>query len=360
MKEKSLGRLEQLTFTRFIAAISIVVFHFGQGVYPFNHPYISFIFKHANYAVSYFFMLSGFVMILSYNNKEYVDPLNFIKRRIARIYPVYFIALLFTVLIYLTIYSPNFENIFLNIALLQSWIPNKATTLNYPGWSLSVEFFFYALFPFLFNRFYKRYNLKTLLIIGVLIWLSSQLLFHLLLFVRPGYRSFFFYFPVLHLNEFILGMLAGAVYLRHTLNIRINYNVLIFTFLLLILGIMKFPMNLEYHNGLLAILFIPLIIFLSLSNGAITRFFKKKIFVFLGEISYGIYILQLPVWLFISDYRLFKYLTIPKSSDLGFYVKIACLIGISAISFFLIEKPFQKIINKIKLRSLKFWGVLET
>ena len=58
-------RIEQLTFTRFLAATSIVIFHYGVKCYPFNNNEIAFIFKSADVGVSYFFILSGFVMLLA-------------------------------------------------------------------------------------------------------------------------------------------------------------------------------------------------------------------------------------------------------------------------------------------------------
>jgi len=47
-------RIEQLTFTRFLAAISIVIYHYGKNIFPFNHEITSFIFRQANLGVSYF------------------------------------------------------------------------------------------------------------------------------------------------------------------------------------------------------------------------------------------------------------------------------------------------------------------
>ncbi|MDW5290748.1 hypothetical protein [Formosa sp. PL04] len=63
-------RLEQITFTRFLAAISIVIFHHGKNIFPFNQEGVSFIIKQANIGVSYFFILSGFVMVIAYGNKK--------------------------------------------------------------------------------------------------------------------------------------------------------------------------------------------------------------------------------------------------------------------------------------------------
>ena len=85
-------RIEQLTFTRFIAAISIVVFHYAKDIPPFNFDVTSFFFQQANLGVSYFFILSGFVMIIAYWHKDKVSFLSYMQKRFARIYPVTFLA----------------------------------------------------------------------------------------------------------------------------------------------------------------------------------------------------------------------------------------------------------------------------
>ena len=88
-------RVEQLTFTRFIAAISIVIFHYAKDVPPFNFDVISFLFNQANLGVSYFFILSGFVMIIAYGQKKNISFLSYMQKRFARIYPVTFLAAFF-------------------------------------------------------------------------------------------------------------------------------------------------------------------------------------------------------------------------------------------------------------------------
>jgi hypothetical protein len=66
-------RIEQLTFTRFIAAVAVVIFHFGREVFPFQHPILQPLVLSANIGVSYFFILSGFVMIIAYNKQPNID-----------------------------------------------------------------------------------------------------------------------------------------------------------------------------------------------------------------------------------------------------------------------------------------------
>ena len=149
-------RIEQLTFTRFIAASLIVIFHYGIDIFPFNLQKTMFL--GANIGVSYFFVLSGFVMIIAYHKKQKISVLNYLRNRFARIYPVYLLATLILVGYYLVATNVDVKpiDLILNITLLQSWVPAKVLTLNFPGWSLSVEFFFYVQktlkLPFLQNQ----------------------------------------------------------------------------------------------------------------------------------------------------------------------------------------------------------------
>src|SRR6478752_9903753 len=133
-------RIEQLTFTRFLAASSIVVFHFGMNTFPFNHESVSFAFWSANYGVSYFFILSGFVMIVDYGDQPKINSLEYLKNRLARVYPVYAFAML---LMFVSLIVTKAENIYngilLNVFLVQAWVPGKALSFNGAGWSLSVE-----------------------------------------------------------------------------------------------------------------------------------------------------------------------------------------------------------------------------
>ena len=58
-------KLEQLTFTRYIAALSVVFFHYGAWVFPANIPWLNPILAAGPIAVSYFYVLSGFIMAIA-------------------------------------------------------------------------------------------------------------------------------------------------------------------------------------------------------------------------------------------------------------------------------------------------------
>lgn len=344
-------RIEQLTFTRFVAALLIVVFHFGSGKMHFTNTYTQFLFKQANVGVSYFFILSGFVMIIAYHKKIKVNFKEYMRSRFARIYPVYLISLLLLLALFVISKQANYSEFILNLFMVQAWLPEKALVFNIAAWSIAVELLFYIVFPFLYNRFYSKVKFQKLILPIVLFWLVSQLLYHFLLH-QEQFSNLFYnsvdikYHPLFHLNEFLIGNLAGLYFVQNSTKTK-NYDGAIIGLIALILIALKFPVGLNYHNGLLAILFIPLIILLSLNSGYITRLFNKKAFVFLGEISFGLYILQFVIWMYISDYRLEKYLGLDRVDDFVFcfFLRLIILIVISALSYRYIETPIR---NKIK------------
>ncbi|MXO07175.1 acyltransferase [Flavobacterium sp. HBTb2-11-1] len=342
-------RIEQLTFTRFVAAISIVIFHYGKKSFLFNNEYVSFIFERANIGVSYFFILSGFVMIIAYGNKN-IDAIDYLKNRLARIYPIYFLAIVLLIPLKYELF--DIIDLLLNIIMLQSWFPERALTVNYVGWSLSVEIFFYILFPFLLNNLYSKTKLKFNFIWIVSFWIISQILFHFIMFgiISPKIYSTsdILYHPIMHLNEFLVGNLAGLFFIDRFQFYRKNYLIFIIIFLLALLLLLKFPIGLNYHNGLMAVIFIPLILLISSSTDKITKVFCNKGFLFLGEISFGIYLYQNFVWIIFSDYRMKKYLHLDKDLDYTsiFMLRLLALILISAISYLYIEKPMRNFIKR--------------
>jgi peptidoglycan/LPS O-acetylase OafA/YrhL len=158
------------------------------------------------------------------------------------------------------------------------------------------------------------------------------------------------YFPLMHLNEFLVGNLAGLYFINSSLA-KQNFDLLIIGIVMLIVVVLKYPLGFNFHNGLLALFFIPLIILLSLNDGIISVLFKSKICVFLGEISFGIYILQFVVWEYVSDYRLAKYFGIDKVEDFifSFFLRLFILIFISSISYVYIETPIRNRIKRIPI-----------
>ncbi|WP_299176140.1 acyltransferase [uncultured Chryseobacterium sp.] len=339
-------KISQITFTRFVAAMAIVISHFNKDLFLYQINYISDIFLRANVGVSYFFILSGFIMIVAYHKKDKIDYLEFYRNRFARIYPLYVVGLL---LYCITRYS-NFSIYkgLLYLLGIQSWIPGEAMILNFPGWSISVEFLFYLLFPLLYNRFYSRNN-KSIWVITVLIWIITQVFSNLYVnsvwYEGPHTKSheLSHYFPLLHINEFLIGNLAGLYFVKNFS--QKNYDVpVVLIFIAVLLSLIFIPLN--FHNGLMAVLFIPLIVLISKNNGRLTLFFSLKPLEYLGEISYAIYIVHIPVLYILRELIKSYGLRI----DTVFFIYIPVLLVCSALFYQFIEKPLRDYLKNMKIR----------
>jgi peptidoglycan/LPS O-acetylase OafA/YrhL len=341
-------RIEQLTFTRFIAVFAVVIFHFGTNIFPFYEPAISAIFTSAYLGVSYLYILSGFVMIIASQKKTVtgISLTPFFKSRFARVYPLYLLALIITLSYYIIdnrIYTVT--DLILNLLAMQAWVPGNALSLNTPGWSVSTEVFFYLIFPLLFNFIYRMVSLKKLFIAVGSLWLITQILlnwgFHSTFY--KGFPSashdLLFYFPLMHLNEFLIGNITGLIFVTKIDQPKQKNDWLILLlFALSVIGV-NFITGLSFHNGLFALLFAPMIYLLSLNDGWINQLFIKKPLILLGEISYAIFILQKPAFLYGRKY-------LPKigicDSTIIFYSIILMLILCSALSYLVFENPIRR------------------
>lgn len=352
-------RLEHLTFTRFIAALTVVFFHYGSNIPPFNIAPFDQVFQAGPIAVSYFYALSGFIMAIAYYRPS--TPENFNKwkywlARFARIYPVYLIALLL-------IFAANFKTLdnatsalILNLTMLQAWVPAYPLSLNSPGWSLSVEAFFYLTFPLLLLIIYRG-GLKALFTFSLILWVATQV-FHAYLLNSSAYiphnalHDFIYYNPLMHINTFILGLLVGIYYQNKQLNkIPPSYNGILLFLVLVVIAVLLiirphitpwFGYTVDYTNGLIAPLFLLSIVLLARERGRIKKIFTYSWFVLLGEASYSLYILQRPVY---GLYNKYIATQIDTSELWHFYFYLVFLITISIISYKLFETPLRHWIN---------------
>lgn len=341
-------KITQITFTRFIAAMAIVISHFNKDLFLYKIDYISNVFLKANVGVSYFFILSGFIMIVAYHKKNKIEYLDYYKNRFARIYPLYVLGLL----LYLITRFSNFSIYkgLLYLLGLQSWIPGEAMILNFPGWSISVEFLFYLIFPLLYNRFYSKGN-KNIWIVTILIWIATQIVCSL--YAGSSYyegphtesHELLYYFPLMHINEFLVGNLAGLYFVKNSE--QKNYDIpviLIFGLILLSLIFTDF----FYHNGLMALLFIPVILLISKNNGTLTKLFSWKPLEYLGEASYAVYITHIPVLYILREIIKWSRYDLDINAIFGIYIIV--LIITSIIFYQGIEKPLRDYLRKFSVK----------
>jgi peptidoglycan/LPS O-acetylase OafA/YrhL len=154
--------LRPLTAFRFLAALAVFCHHMQD--YCLAEPRLVKIYRSVlfeGYAgVTFFFVLSGFILTYNYNGlfrtfREIREVWKFYTARFARIYPVHLLTFFVMVpLVYrefLTASGSATLRAGSNLLLLQSFIPRSDFFFAYnaPSWSLSNEFFFYALLPLL-------------------------------------------------------------------------------------------------------------------------------------------------------------------------------------------------------------------
>ena len=201
-------------------------------------------------------------MIIAYGKKENINFFDYIKNRLARIYPAYFLAIFLSVAV-LSFKNFNHNNFILNILMVQSWFSKRELTINAPGWSLSVELAFYLLFPLLLNKIYSKFSFKTNFIWITLFWLLSQIICVLInneILKIPFYTANDFYYnPILHINEFLTGNLAGLFFLKNYKKLQGNNLVIILILFAAFLLLLKYHGVLILRNGFLAVVFVPLI-----------------------------------------------------------------------------------------------------
>ncbi len=338
-------QINALTTTRGVAAIMVVIFHFGWIYFPFNR-FTNF-FQHGALAVGYFFILSGFVLYTAHREKSIVYA-DYIRKRIARIVPVYLFALAFFVCLSYHYsgfsFTPyNIKLIVVHALLLQAYIPDYAMNLNIPAWTLSVEMCFYLLFPF-FLVILKR-NTKFFIVMTIVLYLSSQII-HLHYFplrhvLSSNIIDTVMFSPLIHINQFLIGMFGGYLFGKIGLPNR-KYGWLALTMFVIIVFLMAFmPQSLSCHAGLIAPVFMLFILSLSVSN---PRILNIRPLVFIGEISYGIYILQMPVFMWLDNLNI-RYLHIDKQRF--FYFFFCMLVLVASMSYYFFENPIRKKINSL-------------
>lgn len=345
-------QIPQLTFTRFLASVSIVILHFGLFTWPINSDLVFPVMEKSISAISYFFVLSGFILVISTSKNgilpEEINTKLFWKKRAARILPIY----LFSILLFFAInfrYDSSISLIWqiqsyvYSLFLVQSWNYKLVMDVNFPAWSLSVEALFYFVFPWLYLLLHKLMSSK-LILIALLVWILNSLLF--LFLTKQNYpENFSKFFPLFHLATFITGMCSGILFLKHYSWLSGKGKKYLFglTALISIFLIYSAYANWKFyefqHNGLLSPVFILLFYSLAIMKGKIKSVLSAKPLVFLGDISFSIYLFQFPVLQICQKYL--PWFEGKETKDI-FFQYLIVLICFSSITYLLIEKPLRR------------------
>lgn len=335
--------INALFVLRFLGAMVVVIHHYGRSTIT-PGTYWSEFFTYGAFILSFFFVLSGFLLGYNYFDPKKFNAKTFAVRRLARFAPIYLLALfatLFTAMYHHDAYPKGFSIIAQALAM-HAWIPGSVLEINYPSWSISVEIFFCILFPFLVYRFGSK-SLRSLAIWAAVIWIASSIQ-HLLLetyLSNPKQKwtgEFILYFPLWHLNAFTSGMLAGEILKRISFDWVPKWlpSIAGITCLVLVMYVsgVDNPIRQHIHNGLLSPILALMLLAFALDTTAFSKAMGATPLVYLGNLTYAIYIFQYPVHMWC------EMLIYPEGIEgSNFYTYFAILIGFSAIVYSGIEKP---------------------
>jgi peptidoglycan/LPS O-acetylase OafA/YrhL len=350
-------RSNNLDFLRLVLAISVVYCHcyilfYGteEGVEPLwvaSGKQLSI----GTVALNMFFVISGFLIIQSWNNCEGLG--DFLKRRILRVYPGFIVASLLCVLLFAPIgtvdwFMPHgywklyYENINIPKVLFRMAELNKPAIpwtlksapypndINGPLWTIRYEFYCYLLVPLLgFAGLYKK---KYFVVILFLIAFVSQLLqqyanismFNWHEYILIGKPDFF--------PRFLTYFLAGICFYNYKDEIPRSRALVLFSMLMLIASTV-------YFKGL--VITQPIFATYILFYLAFTDKIPFQNFAARGDFSYGVYIYAWPV-------QQLLILFFQKQLNIGtlFILTLTITIVIAFLSWHCIEKPFLKLKGK--------------
>lgn len=206
-------RLDSLTGLRWWAAFFVFAYHLRLFIpYP---PLASDIAGYGHFGVTFFFVLSGFV--LTWSSRGRTSAKTFYWRRFSRIYPLHLVALIVAIpVFYSTSPDPSqpwvkplgWGVLLLSVVLLQGW-SNNSTVLfsgNPAAWMLSVEAFFYAVHPWLMRPLSRLHQRGALCVAGGAT--AFGFITYAAIDLFPATMSHI-PLPPLRLYEFVLGMALG-------------------------------------------------------------------------------------------------------------------------------------------------------
>lgn len=340
---------------RAIAVLAVVLFHLDSSLIPGGFV-----------GVDIFFVISGY-LITSVIYKDIEGGVfsykNFYIKRIKRILPVFSVVIIVTIIVSKFLFLYDDAYVLAKAALSTVFFSSNiyfAKGLDYFSssadeqpllhtWSLAVEEQFYFIWPFalfLLLRFVSKGNVKFVM---AMVIFASFILAETL--ARSNiYTSVSYYLLPSRAGE----MLIGSYLAVPNLNKKNNSNNLLALFgVALIVGTMFFLDEQSVFPGFWA--FIPclgtaLVIANASEKSIVTKVLSTKILVFIGLISYSLYLIHWPILAFT------RYYLSVESFDYTIKLKlIIVILMLSIFSWWFIEKPTRKLNFSLKKSVLTFY-----
>lgn len=363
MDPEARPRLPTLTSLRFFAALHVFCFHLLALRIVTGRSLFSYVASIGYVGVGLFFVLSGFVLVYTYEGRA-VKAAAFWRARFARIYPAYAFSLIVTLPLFLeTALKTHWVSIpwpvahlklgmFLQMALLQAWIPPAATMWNAVSWSLSVEAFFYLLFPYLLKSV-ALLSRSGFILLGVLCWFATLAITGTYTVLNPdglnhigadSYNAFWLsvvkFNPLVRLPEFLLGMACAFHFLRARTNPRLAFP-LVGGGLLGVAVAAYFSGGIPYpilHTSLLAPAFAAIIYGLALQPRS-PAILSTRPMVLLGDASYSFYLLH---FFLVSICFFGSKMVLRPWGTLGILLCLALTCALSLLVYLFLEVPARQ------------------
>lgn len=325
-------RNHTIDLLRFLSALFVAFYHFNQPIAYVDNWYRNLL-KLGYLGVPVFFVISGYSIILSASRSH--DGRDFLTRRIFRIFPPYYISLLIVLLTIMLFRAVNGVN---DIAVFPKTITGISATLllltspfssvpviNWVYWTLTYELFFYIIVAgglFLPRKFRI---IAQLLISGAALILPvypSGLLFFLKYWPLFSLGMSIFYFD--QEKPGFWPLLLAAVSLA---------------------GLVRLFLLAGGAPTFVATLLTAIMILISLKKDI-----KNNVFSRLGDLSYSVYLLHVPIGIYLLGQLKTK--TIQEHIGYNLLFDLFCyliVLSISLFSFRLVEKPairFGKSLSK--------------
>lgn len=331
---------------RAIAIIPVVLFHLGYTWIPGGFM-----------GVDVFFVISGYLitaLILKEYEKNTFRFSNFWLRRIKRIFPaLVFMILIMTIVGSYVYYGQELNNLglqsisailsFANITMWRLagnyWGQDANNSLFLHTWSLSVEEQFYFFYPFVLMLLLKKSKKNLVMIIGALALGSF------LLYIYGNYRYPFatFYLLPTRAWELASGCLIGILLFnqnQYAIHSKVRYLPLLGLFLIIFSYIFYLQNSWFIYYLIFPVIGSVLIIAFSSKNDfLVSKLLATKPFVFIGKISYSLYLWH---WAIIV---LMNHLEFMGGNSIPFYVTTILISLTSLASYYFIETPTRKMKN---------------
>lgn len=340
---------------RTVAVWLVVFFHINSGV--FTGGYLG---------VDIFFVISGFVITQSlykdYCTNGRINIFQFYFRRFKRLYPALVTMLVGTTVLYFVVGFLWDTNLYLKSAFSALFASSNLYFLyhgtNYfhqdlinplvHTWSLGIEEQFYLLYPmFLTVGLFvvRRYKLPITTLVSFILLISISL--YGMFAFNTGNVLGAFYFPFARFWELGFGC-ALSLFTISTTSTRYNQGwAFLGVGILVVLQFFERSINSIPVETLLAVIASSAIIFAGLrSHGVIERFLSTPVMVYMGKLSYSLYLWHLPVIYFANLYL---------TPELIIVVAPAVSVLCAMISYHFVENPlrYSYVLNSVIPRILK-------